>query len=498
MIGDEQQTNAFNDFFPYTFKQYNAAELNLVINRKPSAGAVVQPVNDAVISTTSPTLVVSAGSDADGDALRYAFRVWSGNNSETGQIANSGWLPVGTTSWRIPAGTLRDGTTYCWLVYTWDQQYSWNNGSITGPGQHCFKVDLRLGLDPVSPTDKVGPVSVNLATGNVSTAVESAKVPVVGGELGVSFTYNSQAESDTGLRGEYFNDVNDNRVFDDAQVMEHTDPAVSFNWGLESPGAFVSPDKFLVRWTGHVTVPSADQWVFGVTQDDGVRIYVDNVLHLDRWFDQAGGINGGGPAVSFPAGGLTKLIRVEYFENLVGAQVLLYAKRVSDSGWTAVPSSWLSRTPTYLPTGWTMSGPTGGAAFTALAVKDNVTLRSADGSSYEYKKVPPSTGSTPGFTPPAGVNDHLALNADGTYTLHAADGLAYVFSSTGTLTAVQSASMTVTPLRPPTPGRHRHRARRGQQRSKTPSRSGASNSSTPPTAAAQRALPSRRQECCVV
>jgi hypothetical protein len=390
----------------FTYKQYNVAELQLVLNRQPYYATVNQPTANAVVSTTTPLLKANppGSSEPDGDTIKHWFRLWSGNDPLTGQVANSGWLPASTPEWQVPAGTLRDGTSYCWLVYTWDQQLSYENGSITGPAQSCFKVDLRLGANPFSPSDQVGPVTVNAATGNLTFGISTPVVPTVGGDMGVSLSYNSQAQSPFGLRGQYFNDVNDNRLFDDAQVMERVDAAPSFNWGVGSPHPSISADKFLVRWTGFVRVPDAADWVFGVVQDDGVRVWIDNNAHLDRWTDQAGGVFGGGPAVTFSSGALTKALKVEYYENGGGATIALYARRTTDptDQWTQVQSDWLTTSPYALPTGWTLSGLRSKAAFIGLTINDNVVLRAADGANYEFKKVASAVGSTPGFTPPAG------------------------------------------------------------------------------------------------
>jgi hypothetical protein len=90
--------------------------------------------------------------------------------------------------------------------------------------------------------------------------------------------------------------------------------ALAFDWGASSPGCGVPADGFSARFTQAATFPAATHR-FTVTSDDGVRVWVDGVLRLDKWIDQA-------PTtytfdVALAAGSHT--VKAEYYENAGGA-----------------------------------------------------------------------------------------------------------------------------------------------------------------------------------
>jgi glucose/arabinose dehydrogenase len=49
----------------------------------------------------------------------------------------------------------------------------------------------------------------------------------------------------------------------------------------------IGVDNFSVRWEGTVIPPTSGTYTFSVTADDGVRLWVNNVLLIDKWFDQS-------------------------------------------------------------------------------------------------------------------------------------------------------------------------------------------------------------------
>ncbi len=123
--------------------------------------------------------------------------------------------------------------------------------------------------------------------------------------------------SGTGLRGEYFQDPS----LGGPVVLSRVDPALDFTWGGGSPDPSLPADGFSVRWTGEIEAPASDTYTFHVFSDDGVRLWVNGQLLLDRWFDQWGP-EAASSTIAL-AGGSRYAIKVEHYENAGGAEIHL-------------------------------------------------------------------------------------------------------------------------------------------------------------------------------
>jgi hypothetical protein len=119
------------------------------------------------------------------------------------------------------------------------------------------------------------------------------------------------AGTGTGLKGEYY----DNMDLTTLKVTR-TDSAVNFNWGSGSPDPSVAVDTYSVRWTGKVEAPATETVTFYTRTDDGVRLWVNNVLIIDKWINQGATEWSGSIALT---GGQKYDIKMEYYENTGGA-----------------------------------------------------------------------------------------------------------------------------------------------------------------------------------
>jgi hypothetical protein len=85
-------------------------------------------------------------------------------------------------------------------------------------------------------------------------------------------------------RGEYFN----NRFLTGSPVMARDDGqgSLNFDWGYGGPSAEcnLGIDEFSARWTREVQLLGG-RYRFTTFSDDGLRLYIDGELRLDRWFD---------------------------------------------------------------------------------------------------------------------------------------------------------------------------------------------------------------------
>jgi hypothetical protein len=118
-----------------------------------------------------------------------------------------------------------------------------------------------------------------------------------------------------GLRAVYFDNVN----LTNPRVTR-IDPVVNFDWGVGAPDPSIGPETFSVRWTGQVRAPATGAFTFYTTTDDGVRLWVNGQLLIDRWIDQGSTEWSGVIAL---LNGANYAIVMEYFDSGGGARAEL-------------------------------------------------------------------------------------------------------------------------------------------------------------------------------
>ncbi len=413
--------------------------------------ASVFPHDGEVISNLSPTFTSPTVVDADGDTpIQYQFRLSTGTDGKSGAITTSGWMNApasGPVSWAPPTGYLHDGGAYTLAVLTSDGIDMY----IDPQTVNHFTVNLRIGVSGPSPTDTAGPVTVNLANGNVNLNFASPTVSTVGGAMGLSFAYNSLQATTLihGLTGAYYNALNPGQSsttsFDFTgrfPVLTRVDPNVSFNWATDSPAPSVPADYFLARWTGFVSVPSTGgPYTFGVQHDDGARLFVNGSTVIDQW--AAGGTDWAAAPSSLPTSPVP--IELDYYEAAGFASVQLMAK---DSTGTTfpVPSSWLNPTYEVLPAGWSASTDldgNGGTFVSAQVTEGSVALTDDTGTVHTYTK-----SSTGGYAPPPGEYGVVGLDASGLVTFTDDGGTVYGFNGSGRVATVTPPSDSLKPATP--------------------------------------------------
>lgn len=114
-----------------------------------------------------------------------------------------------------------------------------------------------------------------------------------------------------------------NRSFTGSAVEQRYDAAggggFDFAFGTGSASACTAGDNFAVRFSRRATFTVTADYTFTTTSDDGVRLWVDGALLIDKWSDMA--------PTSYSAtrrltAGVHEL-RLDYYENTGGAQVAL-------------------------------------------------------------------------------------------------------------------------------------------------------------------------------
>lgn len=188
------------------------------------------------------------------------------------------------------------------------------------------------------------------AAGNYSNLSNTAAVitpPVV-------FSTNCPAPATNAFTGCYY----PNRDLTGGPVLVRTESQVNFDWGNGSPDRSLSAGNFSVRWQGNFNFDSAT-YTFTAITSDGMRVYIDGNIVLDRWRDQP-------PYMYYMRPTLTQgshLITVEYYEHTGGATASLAWQSNSPvvqppviSSFTATPATIGAGQPATLA--WSVSGAT--------------------------------------------------------------------------------------------------------------------------------------------
>ena len=164
-------------------------------------------------------------------------------------------------------------------------------GSVIGSGSSSVNVSSNSGAISVNNSVVYG----NLAAPNYST-VNVTNGSSIYGTCSPNSTpanacgatppppLNCPAGVSSGITGNYYN----NRTLTEPSTATRSDAPIDFNWGVGAPGpSGVTADNFSTRWTGYVRTTQTGNYRFQTVSDDGVRLYVNGNLVINRWNDHA-------------------------------------------------------------------------------------------------------------------------------------------------------------------------------------------------------------------
>ncbi len=100
--------------------------------------------------------------------------------------------------------------------------------------------------------------------------------------VGPSFSFPTQVGD--GLTARYYTSATD---FSNPATLTRIDATVNFDWGNGAPATSISNDVFVVRWSGDVKAVYNETYTFYTDSDDGVRLWVNNTLLVDKWVSQS-------------------------------------------------------------------------------------------------------------------------------------------------------------------------------------------------------------------
>ena len=83
-------------------------------------------------------------------------------------------------------------------------------------------------------------------------------------------------------QAEYFNNI----TLQGTPALSRADAAIDFNWQFGSPAANIAANEFSARWTRTVNF-APGTYRFTMTGDDGVRLWINENLFMEAWYEQS-------------------------------------------------------------------------------------------------------------------------------------------------------------------------------------------------------------------
>jgi beta-glucosidase len=170
------------------------------------------------------------------------------------------------------------------------------------------------GSSEVTPTNSKSPLqslTERLPGVDVQYAVGA---PLEGDFVSIpSSSFSPTADSRvSGLNGEYFDNMN----LEGTPKVSRLDSQIDFHFGNDAPAPGIPNQHYSVRWTGFFHPTETRDYVFAARSDDGTRLYVNDKLVVDAWYNRGDEVSKA--TVSLVAGQPAK-IRMEYYQNEGGA-----------------------------------------------------------------------------------------------------------------------------------------------------------------------------------
>src|SRR5215217_2882077 len=223
--------------------------------------------------------------------------------------------PAGYTMSYDAAGNLTNDTSTGQGQLTYDAENrmkqawansQWQTYSYDGNGRRVKR--LVNGLETWQVYGLGGELLAEYAA-NTAPAVPQKEYAYRNGQLIV--TASTTVGTGIGLHGQYFDNMNSTNL-----KVTRTDATVNYNWGGGTPDGSIGVDTFTTRWTGKVEPQYSQTYTFYTETDDGVRLWVNGQLIIDKWIDQ--GPTEWSGQISLNAGQRYD-IRMDFYENGGGA-----------------------------------------------------------------------------------------------------------------------------------------------------------------------------------
>lgn len=154
--------------------------------------------------------------------------------------------------------------------------------ALTAGGSNCFIVIRDLCTVTNSYRCDPTPGATSILDGPVYQRMDDSADGLYSTTIGVKgpgkATIWGEMAKPGGFYGEYFN----NAFLDGVPTLKRVDNYLDFDWGY---GLITSEaaDFVSVQWFGKIRAPATEEFTFVASADDGVRVYIDGVLLIDKW-----------------------------------------------------------------------------------------------------------------------------------------------------------------------------------------------------------------------
>ncbi|MGI8820535.1 MAG: DUF1800 family protein, partial [Chthoniobacterales bacterium] len=177
------------------------------------------------------------------------------------------------------------------------------------PRVGSVKVPIVPLANPARQSNATATLQVQPGGGYTVGAASSASVVI----------YPAGVANGTGLTGYYYNSTStainagySPNLFLPANLrLTRNDPTIDFIWNNVSPGPGVNATYYTVRWLGQVQPQYSGTYYFVTKTNDGVKLWVNGQLLVDKWIQQ--GATEWTGAIDLRAGVLYDL-KMEYFQ----------------------------------------------------------------------------------------------------------------------------------------------------------------------------------------
>ncbi len=272
-------------------------------------GTVAQPLGDT-----------KAGRSSDLDALAaYVNSLNAYDNSPT--------YPWGAVPAPVAAGKELFKTLNCAACHGGTAFSSSGSATLHNIGTLKASSGKRLnatltGIDP--PTlrglfaqdaflhDGSAPTIEAAVQAHAGTALDATQLSNLGEYLRTIGSEEAQAGqlpgSGTGLAAQYFANLS----LSGTPALTRTE-AIDLSWIGVGPGAGIPADNWSARWSGSLEMPASGSYRFQVTADDGIRVWINAQLVVDKWTGGSGNVTYLTPEIYATAGARLAIV-IEHYD----------------------------------------------------------------------------------------------------------------------------------------------------------------------------------------